>query len=139
MPEHLLYLDGGWRSGGAGTAAATSPSSGETFASVAVASPADVDDAVRAASAAWPGWAGSSAFDRARWCEQIVAGIAARREELARALTLDQGKPLAAEAYDEVDELAVYFTMAGEDAKRLAGGDRKSTRLNSSHVEISYA
>jgi len=122
MPEHLLYLDGGWRSGGAGTAAATSPSSGETFASVAVASPADVDDAVRAASAAWPGWAGSSAFDRARWCEQIVAGIAARREELARALTLDQGKPLAAEAYDEVDELAVYFTMAGEDAKRLAGG-----------------
>ena len=36
-------------------------------------------------------------------------------------LTLDQGKPLAAEAYDEVDELAAYFVMAGEDAKRLQG------------------
>ncbi len=35
-------------------------------------------------------------------------------------LTRDQGKPLA-EALDEVDELAVYFRMAGEDAKRVAG------------------
>ena len=46
---------------------------------------------------------------------------ARRGEELARALTQDQGKPLVAEAYDEVGELAGYFTMAGEDAERLAG------------------
>src|SRR5271170_1681256 len=106
MREYLLYIDGAWRAGGAGSAAATSPSSGETFATVAVASPADVDDAVRAAAAAWPAWAGASAFERAGWCEQVIAGIGRRREELARALTLDQGKPLAAEAFDEVDELA---------------------------------
>jgi acyl-CoA reductase-like NAD-dependent aldehyde dehydrogenase len=122
MHEHLLYIDGAWRGGGAGTADAVSPATGETFATVAVADPADVDDAVRAAAAAWPAWAGTSAFDRARWCEQVIAGIGRRREELARALTLDQGKPLVAEAFDEVDELAEYFRMAGEDAKRRAGG-----------------
>ena len=122
MHEHLLYIDGAWRGGGAGAAEAVSPASGEAFATVAVADPADVDDAVRAAAAAWPAWAGASAFDRARWCEQVVAGIGQRREELARALTLDQGKPLVAEAFDEVDELAEYFRMAGEDAKRRAGG-----------------
>jgi acyl-CoA reductase-like NAD-dependent aldehyde dehydrogenase len=122
MHEHLLYIDGAWRGGGAGTADAVSPATGETFATVAVADPADVDDAVRAAAAAWPAWAGASAFDRARWCEQVIAGIGRRREELARALTLDQGKPLVAEAFDEVDELAEYFRMAGEDAKRRAGG-----------------
>ena len=121
MREHLLYIDGGWRRGSGGTAEATSPSSGETFATVAVAGPDDVDDAVRAAAAAWPAWAGASAFDRAGWCEQVIAAITARREELARALTLDQGKPLVAEALDEVDELAEYFRMAGEDAKRRAG------------------
>jgi succinate-semialdehyde dehydrogenase/glutarate-semialdehyde dehydrogenase len=47
--------------------------------------------------------------------------IVARRDELARTLTLDQGKPLYAEAYDEVDELVEYWRMAAEDAKRLGG------------------
>jgi acyl-CoA reductase-like NAD-dependent aldehyde dehydrogenase len=121
VQEYLLYTGGHWRPGGGGTAPATSPSSGEAFASVAVGDPADIDEAVAAASAAWPAWAGASAFDRAAWCDRIVTGIRQRRDELARVLTLDQGKPLAAEAYDEVDELAAYFLMAGEDAKRLEG------------------
>ena len=47
--------------------------------------------------------------------------IESRRDELARTLTLDQGKPLASEAFDEVDELVVYWRMAAEDAKRLGG------------------
>src|SRR5262249_34697461 len=121
MQEHLLYIDGGWRGGSGGTAERTRRSPGEPFATVATAGPADVDDAVRAAAAAWPAWSGASAFGRARWCQQVITAIAARREELARALTLDQGKPLVAEAFDEVDELAEYFRMAGEDAKRRAG------------------
>jgi succinate-semialdehyde dehydrogenase/glutarate-semialdehyde dehydrogenase len=121
MPEHLLYVGGQWRRGGAGTAEATSPSSGERFASVAVADRGDVDDAVTAAAAAWPAWASTSAFERAERCERIATGIRQRRDELARVLTMDQGKPLAAEAFDEVDELAEYFLMAGEDAKRAEG------------------
>ena len=47
--------------------------------------------------------------------------IESRRDELARTLTLDQGKPLQAEAFDEVDELVEYWRMAAEDAKRLGG------------------
>ncbi|HEY6277552.1 MAG TPA: aldehyde dehydrogenase family protein [Streptosporangiaceae bacterium] len=121
MSEHLLYIGGSWRPGEAGAAPAVSPSSGERFATVAVASPADVDAAVAAARAAQPGWAALSAFDRAAWCLAVAAAIEARRADLARALTEDQGKPLAAEAGDEVAELAEYFRMAAEDAKRLAG------------------
>jgi acyl-CoA reductase-like NAD-dependent aldehyde dehydrogenase len=121
MRDYLLYIDGAWRSGGAGSAAAMSPSSGEAFATVAVASPADADDAVRSAARAWPEWADASAFERASWCDQVIAGIGKRRDELARALALDQGKPLVAEAFDEVDELAEYFRMAAEDGKRRAG------------------
>src|SRR6202050_1165004 len=120
MREYLLYIDGAWRSGGAGSAAAVSPSSGETFATVAVASPVDGHHAAGRAGAAGPEWAGASAFERAGWFGKVIAGIGARREELARALTLDQGKPLA-EAFDEVDELGEYFRMAAEDAKRRAG------------------
>ena len=92
-----------------------------------MADPADVDAAVAAAAAAWPAWAATSAFDRAAWCGQIVTRIGQRRDELARALTEDQGKPLVAEAFDEVDELAEYFRMAGEDAKRREGALPAST------------
>ena len=126
MRDYLLYVGGRWRPGGGGAADAVSPSSGEVFASVAVADLADVDEAVRAAHAGWPDWAAASPFDRAAACDRVVAAITRRRDELARALTQDQGKPLA-ESYDEVDELAVYFTMAGEDAKRLAGSLPAST------------
>ena len=44
-----------------------------------------------------------------------------RRDELARILTLDQGKPLKAEAEGEVGELIEFFRMAAEDGKRLTG------------------
>ncbi len=127
MREHLLLIGGSWRPGRAGTAAAISPSSGETFATVAVADRSDVDDAVAAAGAAAPSWAARSAFERAAWCEAVAAAIGARTDDLAHALTEDQGKPLAAEAYDEVNELAEYFRMAAEDAKRLAGTTPPST------------
>jgi acyl-CoA reductase-like NAD-dependent aldehyde dehydrogenase len=47
--------------------------------------------------------------------------IVERRDALAQVLSLDQGKPLHAEAHDEVDELKEYWRMAAEDAKRLPG------------------
>jgi len=125
--EHGLFIAGGWRSGGGGTADAISPSTGERFGTVAVADRDDVDAAVEAAAAAFGPWSATSPFERAEVCDRIVAGIRARRDDLARALTHDQGKPLVAEAYDEVDELAVYFTMAAEDAKRMAGALPAST------------
>jgi len=125
--DYPLCVGGDWRAGGAGTMPAVSPASGEQFASVAVASPADVDEAVAAAAAAGPSWAALSAFDRAGCCRRVAAAIGARAEDLARALAEDQGKPLAAEARDEVAELAEYFRMAAEDAIRLPGGAPPST------------
>lgn len=121
MREHQIYVNGRFGPGGGGVMDASSPSSGEVFATVAVADIADVDRAVSSARAAWEPWSGLSAFERAAHCAAIVEAIGHRRDELARALTEDQGKPLRAESYDEVDELAEYFRMAGEDAKRLEG------------------
>ena len=53
--------------------------------------------------------------------KRVAAVIDERREDLARTLTLDQGKPLRAEARDEVEELLVYFDMAAADARRMEG------------------
>ena len=53
--------------------------------------------------------------------KRVAAAIDERREDLARTLALDQGKPSAAEAYDEVEELIAYFEMATADATRMDG------------------
>ncbi len=127
MREYLLYVNGAFIAGGGGTMPATSPATGERFASVAVADPDDVDRAVVAARKAWVGWAAISPFERAACCESVMVAIGAHRDELAHALSEDQGKPLLAEAYPEVDELHEYFHMAGEDAKRLDGSLPPST------------
>jgi acyl-CoA reductase-like NAD-dependent aldehyde dehydrogenase len=127
MRDYMICVGGTWREGRAGRMPAVSPATGEEFASVAVASAADVDDAVAAAGAAGPAWAALSAFERAACCRAVAAAIDDHADGLARELTCDQGKPLEAEARDEVSELAEYFRMAAEDAIRLPGGAPPST------------
>lgn len=114
------FIGGRWVAGAAGEMAAESPSSGETFARLGVADAAQAAEAVEAAAAASGAWAAMSAFERAAIVASLGSAVTARREELSRALTEDQGKPLA-EAYDEVDELVAYLTLAAEEAKRVEG------------------
>ena len=122
-----ILVGGAWREGRAGRMPAVSPATGEEIASVPVATPDDVDDAVAAAGGAGPAWAALSAFERAARCRAVAAEIDGHADALARWLARDQGKPLEAEARDEVTELAEYFRMAAEDAIRLAGGAPPST------------
>ena len=96
-----------------------SPVTGETLAEVPDASPEDVDRAVAAARAAQPRWAALSAWERARICHAIADLIDERREEFARELSLEQGKPYAAEALGDIDETAENFRIAAEDVKRM--------------------
>ncbi len=117
-----MFVGGSWQPSSSGeTFEATSPATGELIATVPQG---DRDDAIRAidaAGAAADGWARLTAFERAAKMHAIGDLIEARRDGLARTLTLDQGKPLRAEAFDEVDELVEYWRMAAEDAKRLGG------------------
>jgi len=96
-----------------------SPVTGETLAEAPDASSADVDAAVAAASAAQPVWAARSAWERAEVCHAIADLIDARREDFARELTLEQGKPYEGEALPDIDETAENFRIAAEDVKRM--------------------
>jgi succinate-semialdehyde dehydrogenase/glutarate-semialdehyde dehydrogenase len=100
---------------------ATSPASGETIGSVPKGTREDAQRAIAAANAAWREWAARSPFERAAAMERVAELIVERRDELARTLTLDQGKPLHAESYGEVDELVEYWRMAAADTTRLEG------------------
>jgi acyl-CoA reductase-like NAD-dependent aldehyde dehydrogenase len=117
-----MFVDGDWVGAGSGaTTVATSPATGEVLATVPEGDREDARAAITAARRAAGGWARLSAFDRAALLHRVADVIEKRRDALARTLTLDQGKPLRAEAYDEVDELVTYWRQAAEDGKRLGG------------------
>ena len=125
--DHGMFIAGSWTDGTDTRMEAVSPGTGEIIGTVPEGSRSDVQKAIAAANEAWPDWAARSPFERAAAMERIVELITERRDQLAQTLTLDQGKPLYAEAYGEVDELAEYFRMAGEDAKRIEGSMPPST------------
>jgi acyl-CoA reductase-like NAD-dependent aldehyde dehydrogenase len=117
-----MFVDGAWVDSESGNHFdAVSPATGAVIAQVPEGTRADARRAVEAAHAARSAVAGMKGFERSRRLHRIADAIQGRREDLARILTLDQGKPLVAEAYGEVDEAAEYFRIAAEDLKRLEG------------------
>jgi acyl-CoA reductase-like NAD-dependent aldehyde dehydrogenase len=114
------FIDGEWVDATGDTAREImSPASGEKLADAPDASPEDVDRAVAAARRAQPSWAELSAWERARVCHAIADLIDERREEFARELCLEQGKPYKAEGLPDIDETGENFRIAAEDVKRL--------------------
>jgi succinate-semialdehyde dehydrogenase/glutarate-semialdehyde dehydrogenase len=120
--ETRLIIAGEFQDAAAGRVAqALSPASGKELGPVAQADGEDVTRAVAAAQGAFRGWSAETAFARAAALHRVAEICARRRDELAAALTLDQGKPLQSESYDEVDELIAMWHAAAEDGVRLEG------------------
>src|SRR5215218_9546085 len=117
-----MFIDGEWRDATSGaTVEATSPATGESLGAVAEGDRADARLAIAAANAAFPSWGARTGFERADFLHRAADVMESRADELARVLTLDQGKPLRAEAEVEVGELVEFFRMAAEDGKRVEG------------------
>jgi acyl-CoA reductase-like NAD-dependent aldehyde dehydrogenase len=117
-----MFVGGSWQPSASGeTFEAKSPATGGLIASIPQGDRSDAVRAIDAARGAADGWAGLTAFERAAKMHAVGDLIESRRDQLAHTLTLDQGKPMRAEAFDEVDELVEYWRMAAEDAKRLGG------------------
>ena len=120
--DYEMVIGGVWTESESGDRfEATSPATGESLGTLPRGTREDAQRAIAAANAARRDWAARSAFERAAAMERVAELIEERRDDLARTLTLDQGKPLHAESYGEVEELVVYWKMAAADATRLAG------------------
>ena len=115
------YIDGAWAKADSGTSfAVTNPADGAVLGHVPDMGAAETARAIAAANAAWPGWRGKTAKERAtilrRWYELIMAN----QEDLAILLTAEQGKPLA-EARGEIAYGASFIEWFAEEAKRVYG------------------
>src|ERR1700722_19119558 len=107
-----LFIDGQWRPGHGGQAPVLNPANEETIGSHAVADKVDLDDALAAAVRGFEKWRSTSAFERSKIMRRAADLLRERNESVARAMTMEQGKPLgesrmeAAAGADVIDWLA---------------------------------
>jgi acyl-CoA reductase-like NAD-dependent aldehyde dehydrogenase len=89
-----IFVDGSWiASTGTGTLPVTNPYTEQVIGSAPEGTVEDVDQAVRAAAAAFPGWAATSREDRVKYCSPIAEGLKARAQEVAMYATAEMGAP----------------------------------------------
>lgn len=113
------YVNGAWISAEEAFPV-INPATGLELGSVPRLGPDAVQAAISAADAALPAWRDMPAKDRAtvlrRWHDLMLR----HADDLARIITLEQGKPLA-EARAEVIYAAGFLEWFGEEAKRVYG------------------
>lgn len=116
-----MYIDGQWRDALDGqTLDVINPADESVVATVAHGGRADADAAIEAAVKAMPAWRALSVYDRSKILKKTADLLRDRADRVARALTMEQGKPLA-EAKTEVLHSADTFEWFAEEAKRAYG------------------
>jgi succinate-semialdehyde dehydrogenase / glutarate-semialdehyde dehydrogenase len=116
-----LFIGGEWRESSNGaTLDVEDPSTGETIATVADATPEDASAALDAAVGAQAEWAAHPPRERGEILRRAYEAITAKAEELALVMTLEMGKPLA-ESKAEIAYASEFFRWFAEEAVRIEG------------------
>ena len=107
------------------------PATGRKSRSVALSSAADVDAAVLAAKAAFPGWANMPPLRRARLMNKYLGLMNAHKDDLARAITAEHGKVFS-DARGEVERGIDVLEFACGIPQLLKGDftDQVSTNID---------
>jgi lactaldehyde dehydrogenase/glycolaldehyde dehydrogenase len=105
------------------------PATGALVSRVPASNVEHVDLALDAARQAQKGWARKIAIERAGYLRQIAAKIRANAPQLARTITVEQGK-ISALAEVEVNFTADYIDYMAEWARRIEGEIITSDRPN---------
>ena len=114
-------INGRWRdASGKETLAVTNPANGQPLGNVPKMGAGETREAIDAAARALPAWRALTAKERSsilrRWFELMME----HQDDLARLMTLEQGKPLA-EAKGEISYAASFIEWFAEEGKRIYG------------------
>ncbi|HCE8847815.1 TPA: NADP-dependent succinate-semialdehyde dehydrogenase [Klebsiella oxytoca] len=115
------FIDGRWRDASSGeTLGVANPANGQQLGSVPKMGAEETREAIDAAARALPAWRALTARERAtilrRWFDLMME----YQDDLARLMTLEQGKPLA-EAKGEIGYAASFIEWFAEEGKRIYG------------------
>ena len=120
--QYQMRVGGGWREAESGERFETvNPFTGQAWASVPEAGPADVDAAVRAANAALEGpWGRATGFERARLMRRLADVLDRDARELAVLESTDNGK-LIRETEGQTRSLGEWLRYFAGVADKLQG------------------
>ncbi len=122
METYRNFIGGEWIAAQSGKTFATiNPAdTREKVAQYPLSAQADTQAAIAAAKAAFPGWAAQTSVARGRILSKASQLLEARKPELAKLLTREEGKTLA-EATGEVQRTADIFRFFGGISYTLGG------------------
>lgn len=119
METKPLLIGGKWRTS-ASLFDVRAPYTGETIARVSNASVDEIEESIAAAMQAGIEMRRLARYEISEALRRIADYIKQRREDFARTIALEAGKPITA-ARGETDRAVSTFTFAGEEARRFAG------------------
>ncbi len=90
------------------------PATEKPFATISMGTAADVDSAAKAARAAFASWSRSSREERLAIIDNILAGIKARSEDLAQAISKEMGAPISFARTAQVGTGLAHFATVRE-------------------------
>jgi succinate-semialdehyde dehydrogenase/glutarate-semialdehyde dehydrogenase len=116
-----MYINGEWLpAAGNKTFDVYNPANGEIIGSVPDCTREHARRAIEAAASAFKSWRQQTAYQRSAYLYKAWQLMIERREDIARQMTLEQGKPLRA-ARNEVQYGADFLIWFAEEAKRVYG------------------
>ncbi|XP_028398102.1 succinate-semialdehyde dehydrogenase, mitochondrial-like [Dendronephthya gigantea] len=121
LKNYKAYIGGKWKSAASNTTFPVyNPANGVKLADVSNSGEADVKDAVQEAAQAFQSWKKKTAKERSRHLQKWNNLLMEKKEDIAKIMTLEQGKPLA-EAKGELIYGASFIEWFAEEAKRVYG------------------
>jgi succinate-semialdehyde dehydrogenase/glutarate-semialdehyde dehydrogenase len=116
-----MYIDGQWiQAENDASFDVFNPATGEKIGAVANGDQKDAARAIESAARAFKSWSSLTAYQRSGYLYEAYRIMMDRREDLARVMTQEQGKPLKA-ARNEVQYGADFLLWYAEEAKRVYG------------------
>ncbi|MGD0327757.1 MAG: NAD-dependent succinate-semialdehyde dehydrogenase [Halobacteriota archaeon] len=116
-----MLIDGEWVPAAAGHSISVyNPATGKVVDEIPAASVEDVDSAIAAAHSAFLAWAHTPAVKRAELLDKSRGLLLSRREEIARLITEECGKPLR-QSRGEVNVAADFIRWYAEEGRRSYG------------------
>lgn len=112
------------------------PATGQPFAKMPDASAADLDAAVAAAQAAFPGWAATPIAERKAALVKAAEVLTAHADELASLFVQEQGRPLAPAKAEILGGAAWLQAAAGFDVPIDIAEDSATRRVEVHHVPL---
>ena len=119
--KQRVLIDGEWQDARDGvTFEVHNPADDTCVGNVPGCSAADIERAIAAAHAAFPGWRDTPAKTRAQLLRRWFDLILQHRDDLAAIMVSEQGKPVA-EAHGEIEYAASFIEWFSEEARRVYG------------------